>query len=39
MLGTLLTLGSSVQVAIIGSDRKFRVLTPSEVEDYLREVQ
>jgi hypothetical protein len=29
----------SVQVAIIGSDRKFRVLTPSEVEDYLREVQ
>jgi hypothetical protein len=28
-----------LQVAIIGADRKFRVLTASEVQDYLQEVE
>ena len=28
-----------VQVGIVGEDNKFRVLTPSEVADYLEEVE
>lgn len=31
--------GSNIEVAIVGEDRKFRVLTPSEVSDYLEEVE
>jgi len=31
--------GKNIEVAIIGDDRKFRVLTPSEVSDYLEEVE
>jgi len=31
--------GSNIEVAVIGDDRKFRVLTPSEVSDYLEEVE
>lgn len=30
--------GSNIEVAIVGEDMKFRVLTPSEVSDYLEEV-
>jgi 20S proteasome subunit alpha 2 len=29
--------GDSVEVALVGEDRKFRVLTPAEVTDYLQE--
>jgi hypothetical protein len=29
----------NIEVAIVGEDRKFRVLTPAEVADYLREVE
>lgn len=29
----------NIEVAIVGEDKKFRVLTPSEVADYLREVE
>lgn len=31
--------GSNIEVAIVGDDHKFRVLTPSEVTDYLEEVE
>ncbi len=31
--------GSNIEVAIVGDDMKFRVLTPSEVSDYLEEVE
>lgn len=31
--------GSNVELAIVGDDNKFRVLTPSEVSDYLEEVE
>ena len=31
--------GHNIEVGIVGSDQKFRVLTPAEVEDYLREVE
>jgi 20S proteasome alpha/beta subunit len=31
--------GDNIEVAVVGEDRKFRVLTPSEVQDYLREVE
>lgn len=31
--------GSNIEVAIVGSDHQFRVLTPSEVSDYLEEVE
>ena len=28
---------SNIQLAVIGPDRKFRILTPAEVADYLAE--
>ncbi len=31
--------GDAVEVAVVGKDRSFRVLTPAEVSDYLREVE
>ncbi|KAL4853064.1 Proteasome subunit alpha type-2 [Chlorella vulgaris] len=31
--------GENIEVAVIGDDRKFRVLTPAEVQDYLQEVE
>eukprot|EP00951_Prasinocladus_malaysianus_P049437 scaffold669866_cov43-Prasinocladus_malaysianus.AAC.1 len=31
--------GENIEVAILGEDRKFRVLTPAEVSDYLEEVE
>ncbi|CAG9463321.1 unnamed protein product [Pedinophyceae sp. YPF-701] len=31
--------GHNVEVGVVGEDRKFRVLTPAEVSDYLREVE
>lgn len=31
--------GEAVEVAVVGKDRSFRVLTPAEVADYLREVE
>lgn len=31
--------GSNIEVAIVGDDHQFRVLTPSEVSDYLEEVE
>ena len=31
--------GSNIEVAIVGDDMKFRVLTSSEVSDYLEEVE
>lgn len=31
--------GDNVEVAVVGEDGKFRVLTPEEVGDYLREVE
>ena len=31
--------GENIEVAIVGADNVFRVLTPSEVSDYLREVE
>ena len=31
--------GSNIEVAVIGPDRKFRVLTEAEVSDYLQEVE
>lgn len=30
--------GSNIEVAIVGDDQTFKVLTPSEVSDYLDEV-
>lgn len=29
--------GDNIEVAVVGPDRKFRVLTPAEVADYLQE--
>lgn len=29
----------SIEIGIVGQDRKFRVLTPAEVKDYLGEVE
>ena len=31
--------GENIEVGIVGEDRKFRVLTPAEVNDYLQEVE
>ncbi len=31
--------GKNIEVAIVGEDQKFRVLTPAEVSDYLEEVE
>eukprot|EP00850_Spirogloea_muscicola_P004592 SM000019S05136 [mRNA] locus=s19:1111489:1114400:- [translate_table: standard] len=31
--------GSNIEIGIVGNDHKFRVLTPSEVDDYLAEVE
>ena len=31
--------GDNIEVAVVGEDRKFRVLTPAEVSDYLQEVE
>jgi len=31
--------GDNVEIGIVGEDRKFRVLTPAEVTDYLEEVE
>lgn len=31
--------GSNIEVAIVGNDQQFRVLTSSEVSDYLEEVE
>ena len=31
--------GNNIEVAIVGDDHKFRVLTPAEVSDYLEEVE
>lgn len=31
--------GDNIEVAVVGEDRKFRVLTPTEVTDYLQEVE
>ncbi len=30
---------SNIEVAVLGTDRKFRVLTEAEVADYLQEVE
>jgi 20S proteasome subunit alpha 2 len=30
---------NNIEIGIIGDDRKFRVLTPAEVKDYLAEVE
>lgn len=29
----------NIEVAVVGTDRKFRVLTPAEVQDYLAEAE
>ncbi|CAI5462655.1 unnamed protein product [Closterium sp. Yama58-4] len=31
--------GDNIEIGIVGSDKKFRVLTPAEVNDYLAEVE
>ena len=31
--------GENIEVAIVGEDQKFRVLTAAEVSDYLEEVE
>ncbi|GAB4829512.1 hypothetical protein Ancab_019185 [Ancistrocladus abbreviatus] len=31
--------GKNIEIGIIGTDRKFRVLTPAEIDDYLGEVE
>ena len=31
--------GENIEVAVVGEDQKFRVLTPAEVSDYLEEVE
>eukprot|EP00850_Spirogloea_muscicola_P010704 SM000064S19726 [mRNA] locus=s64:117783:119388:+ [translate_table: standard] len=31
--------GSNIEIGIVGNDHKFRILTPSEVDDYLAEVE
>merc|ERR550514_1660605 len=30
---------NNIEISVIGEDRKFRVLTPSEIKDYLAEVE
>jgi len=29
----------NIEIAVVGEDRKFRILKPAEVKDYLQEVQ
>lgn len=29
----------SIEIGVVGEDRKFRVLTPAEIRDYLNEVE
>ena len=29
----------NIEVAVVGADKKFRVLTPAEVQDYLAEAE
>uniref|UniRef100_A0A7N2R3R6 Uncharacterized protein n=1 Tax=Quercus lobata TaxID=97700 RepID=A0A7N2R3R6_QUELO len=31
--------GKNIEIGIIGIDKKFRVLTPAEIDDYLAEVE
>ncbi|CAN6481723.1 unnamed protein product [Victoria cruziana] len=31
--------GKNIEIGIIGEDRQFRVLKPSEIDDYLAEVE
>ena len=31
--------GNNIEVAVVGEDQKFRLLTPSEISDYLQEVE
>nr|ACU19197.1 unknown [Glycine max] len=31
--------GKNIEIGIIGADKKFRVLTPAEIDDYLAEVE
>ncbi|KAG0461238.1 hypothetical protein HPP92_021535 [Vanilla planifolia] len=31
--------GKNIEIGIIGTDRKFRVLSPAEIDDYLAEVE
>lgn len=31
--------GSNIEIGIVGTDKKFRILTPAEVDDYLGEVE
>ena len=31
--------GNNIEVAVVGEDQKFRLLTPSEINDYLQEVE
>eukprot|EP00246_Nothoceros_aenigmaticus_P012276 TRINITY_DN3739_c0_g1_i3.p1 TRINITY_DN3739_c0_g1~~TRINITY_DN3739_c0_g1_i3.p1 ORF type:complete len:236 (-),score=44.19 TRINITY_DN3739_c0_g1_i3:365-1072(-) len=31
--------GKNIEIGVVGADRKFRVLTPAEVDDYLAEVE
>lgn len=31
--------GDNIEVAIVGADKKFRVLTAAEVNDYIQEVE
>ncbi len=31
--------GNNIEVSVVGEDRKFRVLSPAEVQDYLQEVE
>ena len=30
---------NNIEIGVVGEDRKFRVLTPAEVKDYLAEVE
>ena len=31
--------GNNIEVAVVGEDQRFRLLTPSEISDYLQEVE
>ena len=31
--------GDNIEVAVVGEDQKFRLLTPAEISDYLQEVE
>ena len=31
--------GNNIEVAVVGEDQKFRLLTPAEISDYLQEVE